>query len=73
LEKVLKKADISGESKNNTKRQLLNLYCKNKNLEKAVAFKDVNIYIFYLYRNEKLGEVIIILIFLCTYCEEINS
>ncbi|XP_025193243.1 leucine-rich PPR motif-containing protein, mitochondrial [Melanaphis sacchari] len=40
LEKIVNKADVSGESKNGTKRQLLNLYCKNNNLEKASAFKD---------------------------------
>jgi len=43
LEKIINKAEASGESKNGTKRQLLNLYCKNNNLEKASAFKDVNI------------------------------
>ncbi|KAL4132666.1 hypothetical protein QTP88_009784 [Uroleucon formosanum] len=40
LEKIVNKAEASGESKNGTKRQLLNLYCKNNNLEKASAFKD---------------------------------
>lgn len=40
LENIVKKAEVSGESRNGTKRQLLNLYCKNNNFEKAVAFKE---------------------------------
>ncbi|VVC25742.1 Pentatricopeptide repeat,Tetratricopeptide-like helical domain [Cinara cedri] len=40
LENIIKKAELSGDSKNNSKRQLLNLYCKNQNLEKASALKD---------------------------------
>jgi len=43
LENIIKKAEVSGEPKNGTKRQLLNLYCKNNNFEKASAFKDVKI------------------------------
>jgi len=43
LENIVKKAEASGESKNGTKRQLLNLYCKNNNFEKASAFKNVKI------------------------------
>lgn len=44
LEKIIKRAEVSGESKYGVKRQLLNLYCKNNNLEKATAFKEVKIY-----------------------------
>ncbi|CAH1737969.1 unnamed protein product [Aphis gossypii] len=40
LERIVNKAEASGDSKNGTKRQLLNVYCKNNNLEKASAFKD---------------------------------
>jgi len=43
LENIVNKAEASGESRNGTKRQLLNLYCKNNNFEKATAFKDVKI------------------------------
>jgi lipopolysaccharide biosynthesis regulator YciM len=44
LEKIIEKAESMGESKNGTKRQLLNLYCKNKNLEKAIELKNVSIF-----------------------------
>ncbi|XP_050542701.1 leucine-rich PPR motif-containing protein, mitochondrial-like isoform X8 [Daktulosphaira vitifoliae] len=40
LENIIKKGESSGETKNGAKRQLFNLYCKNKNLEKAIALKE---------------------------------
>jgi len=43
LEKVLSRAESAGETKNGVKRQLLNLYCKNKNYEKATELKNVSV------------------------------
>lgn len=42
MEKLITKGESIGESNNSIKRQLLNLYCKNKDLEKATALKDVS-------------------------------
>ncbi|XP_050423237.1 leucine-rich PPR motif-containing protein, mitochondrial-like [Adelges cooleyi] len=40
LENIIKRGEASGETKNGVKRQLFNLYCRNKNLEKAMALKE---------------------------------
>lgn len=44
--------ESNGETNNSAKRQLLNLYCKNKNLEKATEMKNVNNYYILTYLNK---------------------